>query len=269
MSDSVSEQYENLLLEKRGSVDWLTLNRPDSLNALNPGLTRDLSHYFTSLRRDKSVRVVVLKAAGRAFCAGADLSDFSDSEPSIGTFYDGQTDIADIMKAMRRCPQPVISLLNGAVCGGGFTLALSSDIRIATPDCKMNAAFIKIGLTGCDMGSSYLLPRLVGTSVASELLLTGRFIYADRALAVNLVSAVVERDSIEQAAQVYIDEMLATTPMGLRMTKECLNYSVDAPSLDAAMAMEDRHQVLLTQTEDHVEAVSAFFEKRAPSYRDK
>lgn len=269
MTEPAENPYQHLLLEKRGSVDWLTLNRPEALNALNPALTRDLSHYFTALRRDKSVRIVVLKAAGKAFCAGADLSDFSDSEASIGTFYDGQTDIADIMKAMRRCPQPVISLLNGAVCGGGFTLALSSDIRIATPDCKMNAAFIKIGLSGCDMGSSYLLPRLVGTSVASELLLTGRFIRAERALAVNLVSEVVERERIEAAAQNYVDEMLATTPMGLRMSKECLNYSIDAPSLDAAMAMEDRHQVLLTQTKDHMEAVSAFFEKRTPSYQDK
>ncbi len=269
MSEPASSTYQHLLLEKRGSVEWLTLNRPESLNALNPGLTRDLSDYFTRLRRDKSVRVVVLKAAGRAFCAGADLLGFSDSESSIGTIYDGQTDIADIMKAMRRCPQPIISLLNGAVCGGGFSLALSSDIRIATPDCKMNAAFIKVGLSGCDMGSSYLLPRLVGTSVASELLLTGRFIHADRALAVNLVSEVVDRERIEEVAQGYVDEMLATAPMGLRMTKECLNYSVDAPSLDAAMAMEDRHQVLLTQTEDHLEAVGAFFEKRAPAYQDK
>lgn len=269
MNQALNKEYQTILVEQRGQTQWLTLNRPQMLNALNSTITAELNDYFSGLVDDTATRVVVLRAAGRAFCAGADFSEGPSEEPSINSMYRMQTNIGNIMKAMRRCPQPIISLLNGAVCGGGFTLALSSDIRIATPDCKMNAAFIKIGLTGCDMGSSYLLPRLVGTSIASELLLTGRFIHAERALRVNLVSEVVEPDKIEAAAQVYIDEMLTTTPMGLRMTKECINYSVDAPSMDAAMAMEDRHQVLLTHSEDHREAVSAFFEKRAPVYKDK
>jgi enoyl-CoA hydratase/carnithine racemase len=132
----------------------------------------------------------------------------------------------------------------------------------------MNAAYIKIGLTGCDMGSSYFLPRLVGTSVAPELLLTGRFIHAPRALAVNLVSEVVPDGELEHAAQSYIDDMMLTSPMGLRLTKDALNFSVDASSLDAAMALEDRHQSLLSLTEDAVEAGLAFFDKRKPDYRD-
>ena len=115
------------------------------------------------------------------------------------------------------------------------------------------------------MGSSYFLPRLVGTAVASELLMTGRFIHADRALRVNLVNEVVEREELEKAAQVYIDEMMLTSPMGLRLTKQALHYSVDAQSMGAAMAMEDRHQMLLSQTEDHKEAVAAFFENARQS----
>jgi enoyl-CoA hydratase/carnithine racemase len=146
---------------------------------------------------------------------------------------------------------------------------MASDIRIAGESAKMNAAYIKIGLTGCDMGSSYFLPRLVGTSVASELLMTGRFIHAPRALAVNLVSEVVPDTELEVAAQSYVDDMLRTAPMGLRLTKEALNFSVDAPSLEAAMATEDRHQALLALTDDSIEAGLAFIEKREPEYKDR
>lgn len=261
--------YQTIVVEARGSSEWLTLNRPDSLNAMSRQMVEELDDYFNGLYRRHDVRVVVLKAAGRAFCVGLDMSDVNGVEGTVQQAYQLQSDIRDIMKAMRKCPQPVISLLQGAVCGGGFGLALASDIRIAADNCKMNAAFIKIGLTGCDMGSSYFLPRLVGTSVASELLLTGRFIHAERALRVNLVSEVVTAEELESAAQVYVDEMLQTAPMGLRLTKDGLNMGIDAPSLDAAMALEDRQQILVGQTADHPEAVNAFFEKRAPLYSDK
>jgi enoyl-CoA hydratase/carnithine racemase len=167
---------------------------------------------------------------------------------------------------MRRCPQPIVSLVKGPACGGGFAFVLASDIRVAGESARMNAAFIRIGLSACDMGSSYFLPRLVGTSVASELLLTGRFIHAERALATGLVSAVVPDDQLEQAAQVYIDEMLATSPMGLRMTKEGLNFAIDAAGLEAAMAIENRNQLMCARTNDAREGMRAFVEKRAPVY---
>ncbi|MFT4614639.1 MAG: enoyl-CoA hydratase/carnithine racemase [Bacteroidia bacterium] len=160
-------------------------------------------------------------------------------------------------------------MIQGAACGGGFSLALASDMRIAGDSAKLNAAYIKIGLTGCDMGSSYFLPRLVGVSVASELLMTGRFIHAPRALAVNLVSEVVPDAELEQAAAPLVADLLRTSPMGLRLTKEALNMNIDAGSLEAAMALEDRHQALLSLTEDAQEAGRAFFEKREPSYSDR
>ena len=180
-----------------------------------------------------------------------------------------QRKIARVYLAMRKCPQPIICLLQGAACGGGFSLAMASDVRIAGDSAKMNAAYIKIGLTGCDMGSSYFLPRLVGTSIASELLMTGRFIHAERALAVNLVSEVVADEALDSAAQTFVDEMLRTSPMGLRLTKDALNFSIDAGSLEAAMALEDRHQSLLALSDDHLEASRAFFEKREPHYKDR
>ena len=132
----------------------------------------------------------------------------------------------------------------------------------------MNAAFIRIGLTACDVGASYFLPRLVGSSLASELLLTGDFIDADRALRVGLVSDVVPEDALEARAQRTIDAMLANSPVGVRLTKECLNMSVDASSLEAVIAMEDRQQILCAQTRDMREGVSAFLGKRAPEYND-
>jgi enoyl-CoA hydratase/carnithine racemase len=167
---------------------------------------------------------------------------------------------------MRRCPQPIISLVHGPACGGGFAIALASDVRIAGSSARMNAAFIRIGLSACDIGVSYFLPRLVGVSVASELMLTGRFINAERAQRVGLVSEVVPDDRLADAARPYIEEMLSTSPLGLRLTKECLNMGIDAPSLEAAIAMEDRNQILCSQTNDVREGMRAFLEKRTPVY---
>ena len=260
-----------LLVEAGGSVEWVTLNRPESGNALNKEMVDALIAYFEGLREREDVRIVVLKANGRHFCVGLDLAAgaFDSQQRNPRNVWSVQRRIARIYLAMRKCPQPIICLVQGAACGGGFSLALASDIRIAGESAKMNAAYIKIGLTGCDMGSSYFLPRLVGTSVSSELLMTGRFIHATRALAVSLVSEVVPDDALESAAQGFIDDMLLTSPMGLRLTKDALNFSVDASSLEAAMAVEDRHQSLLALTDDAVEAGLSFFEKRKPEYQDQ
>ena len=133
----------------------------------------------------------------------------------------------------------------------------------------MNAAFIRLGLSACDMGSSYFLPRLVGTSVASELMLTGRFIHADRALATGLVSEVVPDAELKTAAEPYLKEMLTTSPMGLRLTKEGLNLAIDAPGLEAAMAIENRNQLMCSRTEDVKEGMRAFIEKRAPQFKGR
>ena len=170
---------------------------------------------------------------------------------------------------MRHCPQPIISLVHGPACGGGFSFILASDIRIAGESSKMNAAYIRIGLSACDMGSSYFLPRLVGTSVASELMLTGRFINAERALSTNLVSEVVPDQDLEKTAKTYIDEMLATSPMGLRLTKEGLNMAIDAAGLEAAMALENRNQLMCSKTEDAKEGIAAYVDRRTPRFEGK
>lgn len=266
--------YETLLVRKEGPVDWLTLNRPDALNSINPKMTAELQDYFGKLATDPSVRIVVMKGAGRAYCAGLDLKASAiakgeaNARANVVTGLRGQRAISEIVLRMRRCPQAIVSLVHGPACGGGFAFALASDIRIAGTSARMNAAFIRIGLSACDIGVSYFLPRLVGVSVASELMMTGRFIDAARAERVGLVSEVVADEKLEEAVRPYIDEMLATSPIGLRLTKECLNMSVDASSLEAAIAMEDRNQILCTQTNDMREGIAAFLGKRKPQFTD-
>lgn len=259
-----------LIKELDDDVLWLTLNRPDQLNAMNRELVEALHDTFADLRHNTAIRYVVLKASGKAFCAGLDLqSNAWEGDESPQALYALQRSISDIYRAMRQCPQPVIALVQGAACGGGFSLALASDIRIAANNARMNAAYIKAGLTACDMGCSYFLPRLVGLSVASELMMTGRFIDADRALRVNLVSEVVPEQDLISAATTYLDDMRQTSPMGLRLTKEGLNFSVDAPSLEAAMALEDRQQSLVAMTADAREAITSFLNKRDPRWQDR
>lgn len=271
--DIQATQFKTLLLEERGEVDWLTLNRAESLNALNPTMVAELKSYFRGLAERPERRVVVLKGAGRGFCSGLDLKGAGDSSESlelgaVQRALTSQRAIAEIYLAMRRCPQPIISLVNGAACGGGFSLVMASDIRIASTTAKMNCAYIRIGLGGCDMGSSYFLPRLVGSALASELILTGKFIDAQRALSVGLVSQVVEPDQLEAAAEEDIQLMLTNSPLGLRLSKDALNFNIDANGLEAAIALEDRNQVLCAQTSDMQEGMTAFFERRPPQYKD-
>lgn len=265
----MSEGYKTITVEKRGQVDWLTLSRPEALNSISADMVGELNDYFGKLYHDRTVRVVVMRGVGKAFCAGLDIKEHGGRDPGAIPFGGGfgfQGWLADVYIKMRRCPQPIVSLVHGPACGGGFAFALASDIRIAGESARMNAAFIRIGLSSCDMGVSYFLPRLVGASIASELMLTGRFIQAQRALAVGLVAEVVPDDQLEAAAQPWVDDLLNASPMGLRMTKEGLNMAIDAGSLEAAMAIENRNQLMTAGSKNFAEGMRAFIEKRKPEY---
>ena len=263
--------YRTLQVETRGAIEIVTLDRPEALNALSLELVRELDDYVSGLPGRSEVRVVILRGNGRAFCAGLDIKE--DRSSRGGTQFErswrGQTVLADVYRKMRRAPQPFIALGHGSACGGGFSLLLASDVRIGAPDLRMNAAFIKIGLGGADMGSSYFLPRLVGASLAAELLLTGRFLHAERALALGLISDIVPHDKLLETGLSMAEEMVANAPYGLSLTKQALNLNIDAPSFDAAVALEDRQQVMLAHTLDHGEAMSAFVEKRPPQYQGR
>jgi len=262
--------YQSLSIREHNGVVWATMNRPERLNALNRNLVEELREFFVGLYWRHEIRIVVLRGAGANFCAGLDLKEATNRGPrDVAAGLVSQRQISEIVIAMRRCPQPVIALVDGAASGGGFALALASDIRIATPTTRMNAAFIRIGLSACDIGVSYFLPRMVGSSVAAEFMLTGRFIDAERAYGLGLVSRIVSPNALDPEAEALIADMLATTPLGLRLTKEALNIAIDANGLEAVIAMEDRNQILCAQSDDFKEGISAFLEKRKPDYTRK
>ena len=269
--------YETITVEREDHLTWLTLNRPDSLNAMNRTLIREVREFFQELPQDRQTRVVVLRGAGRAFCAGLDLketgSQQGDAEassrgPSIVGGLRGQRDVSEIVLQMRRAPQPIIAAVHGAAAGGGFGMALAADVRIAGASARMNAAFIRIGLSACDIGVSYFLPRLIGASIASELLLTGDFIEAERAEKLGLVSRVVPDEELESSARELAQRMLRNSPAGLRLTKDCLKQSLDAGSLEQVVAIEDRNQILCVQSPDFREGVTAFLQKRPATFTD-
>ena len=264
---SAMSSSDPLLVRENGPVLYATMNRPEHLNALDDDLRDRLTELFASLYWRDDIRVVVLAGAGRAFCAGADLHrQLSWGEFDRNEMLTGQRRFSEIMIAMRRCPQPIVGLIDGPACGGGLALALACDIRMGTPRTKMNAAFIKIGLSGCDVGVSYFLPRAIGTGLAAEYMMTGRFVDAEKAQALGLIGSIVDPDDIEFAADELVGELLAATPIGLRLTKEALNHSINAASLEAAVAMEDRNQILAASSPDYREGVAAFLEKRRPEY---
>jgi enoyl-CoA hydratase len=258
-----------VLTHLEDEILFVTLNRPESLNAMDTALVDEVRRIFVDLYWRRDVRVVVLTGSGRAFCAGLDLRnwDTGGAERSTAEGLDGQRRIAEIVIAMRRCPQPIIALVNGPASGGGFALALASDVRLATPTARMNAAFIRIGLSACDIGVSYFLPRMVGSSVAAEYMLTGRFFSPERAHQLGLVSDVVAPEDLAAKGRALAEEMLHASPLGLRLTKEALNMSVDAGGLEAVIAMEDRNQILCARDANFGEGVAAFLEKRKPAYR--
>jgi len=264
MQNSSDGVFETFRVERRGDVDWMTLARPDALNAMNALMIAELAEYFGARAHDTATRVIVLRSTGKAFCAGLDLREMTGLIEELDTAarLRFQQRLSSIFVSMRRCPQPIVCLVQGAAAGGGFALALASDIRVCTPNARMNAAFIKVGLSGCDVGMSYLLPRAVGTSVAAEMLLTGSFLDAGRAAALGFVSAVVEEDELEAAGARYVDQLLQADPVGLALTKQGLQVGIDAPGIESAIANEDRQQTLLSGTEGFRARMQAFLSRK-------
>lgn len=262
--------YKTISIERRGAVDWLCLDRPERLNAITPDMCAELLDYFGRLQWDYAVRVVVIHGRGRAFCAGYDLDHADGVSGALGTVrgISAQRQVSEVFVRMRRCPQPIICLAHGPAAGGGFGFMLASDVRIVAPDVRMNVAMASVGLTGCDIGISYFLPRAVGQTIAAELMMTGRVIGAERALAVGLVSEVVSREDLLDAGEKMAADMLGLSPLGLRLTKEGLRMGIDAPSLESAVLMEDRGQILCADAGLMREGIAAFREKRAPRYSD-
>ena len=265
--------YENIEFERHDAVGLLTLNRPQRLNALSPGLVADLRGFFGNLHDDSETRIVILRGAGRAFCAGADLrKEGDDQSPKLGRVqrtYASQQAFSDVVFRMRQAPQPLIAAVHGHATGAGFALAMACDMRIAGESAQFNVRFTRIGASGGDCGSSYFLPRVIGLARAAELMYTSRWVDAITAERIGLVSKTVPDDQLEDTAMDLAREVLQNAPIGVRMTKEILNMCMDAPSLLATLHLENRTQNLCTFTEDFEEAVTSIFEKREAMFRDR
>ncbi len=260
--------YTTLRLERAADgVALATLNRPERLNAITFRMFEEWRALCEAVDADDEVRALVVTGAGRAFCAGLDLSEAATlGDMTVPEMMRGQETWADATAAFHLLSKPVIAAVNGAAAGAGFSLALAADIRIAAPEARFNAAFVRIGLSGGDCGSSYFLPRIVGVGRAAEILLTGRFVGAEEAASIGLVNRVVPTDSLLDEALATAHLIAENSPFGVRLTKRVLHLNVDAPSLTAALDVENRNQVLTTRTADMAEALTAFREKRSPRY---
>ena len=263
-----------LVDEPRPGVVLVTLNRPERLNAMNHELVGDLHAVLDQVGADRSCRVVVLTGAGRGFCSGLDLKGAGVAPGSRGlgraqAGLAGQQHIATLVQRMRALPQPIVAAVNGPAAGGGLALALASDVRIAASSARFNVAFVRIGLSGCDIGVSWLLPRLIGVSRAWELMLTGRIVESDEAERIGLVVRVVPDGEVVDAALKTAELIAGNSPFGVQMTKEVMWSNLETSSLQAAIDLENRTQILTTFTDDMREALAAFLDKRPPSFGNR
>jgi enoyl-CoA hydratase len=255
----------------RPHVSVITLNNPDRLNSMSFGLVRALYDALEEVEADNDCWVAVLTGAGRGFCSGLDLMDTSMAPGMEGlTRFRGgvraMEHMSEVVPAMRRIPQPLVAAINGPAYGGGMCLTLGCDIRIAAESAVFCNAGILNGLTGTELGVSYLLPRAVGTSLASEIILTGRRVGADEAQRIGLVSRVVPDDSVVDVALDMGEAMCELSPYGIQLTKQVLWANLEAGSLRAAIDLENRNQLMAGHTGNLEEAKAAFREKRRPKY---
>ena len=260
-----------------GGIAIVELNDPDRYNALSTSLVSELKSMLGALRDDRDVRVIVLRGAGKGFCAGANMTggdmlpDTAQGRGSVGTIQMAQEHLAELMLAVREMRQPVIAAVHGGAVGGGLALALACDLRVADTTAFFAAHFIKVGLSSCDVGTSYLLPRIAGPTIALELMLTGRRFDAAEAHRIGVVNRIVDADvsggaGVSAAAVELAAEIASNSEFGVYMTKIGMWANLDAPSLRHAMELENRTQVLGTFTGNMREAISAFTENRPASW---
>jgi enoyl-CoA hydratase len=249
----------------------LTLNRPDALNSLTFAMYAELIDHLEAVRYDHDVRVVLLTGAGRAFCAGHDIRGAGTPEWVADGLGKAQFQrrvmdkLGQIPVLMRALPQPVICAVNGVAAGAGYALAIAADMTVAARSAKFVNAFHNAG-TGHEMGFSYLLPRLVGMQRAAELMLTGRPIMAEEAAAIGLVLRCVDDAALMDDALKLAEAVMVNSPIGISVTKSSMWHNVDAPSLEAAIEMENRAIFMSQSTADTAEKRAAFIEKRPPSF---
>jgi 2-(1,2-epoxy-1,2-dihydrophenyl)acetyl-CoA isomerase len=256
----------SLLESIKNGVALLVMNRPEKLNSLNNELATALNQAFERIGRNDAVRAVVLTGAGRAFCAGGDLGaigkarearDAKQLEPILRMGMGA-------MLRMRMIPQPVIAAVNGPAAGAGMNVALAADIRIAAEEAIFGQTFSKVGLFP-DYGGTYFLPQLVGPSKAAELFYTGDMINAQTALRLGLVNRVVPGAQLQKEVKTFANQLAAGPPIAIRAIKQTL-FASEKEALSKALEAEVQHQMRCFASDDCLEGVHAFFEKRPAKF---
>ena len=250
-----------------GKVATITLDRPERKNPLTFDSYAELRDLFRGLVYASDVKAIVVTGAGDNFSSGGDVHEIIApltrmDAPGLLAFT---RMTGDLVKAMRHCPQPIVAAIDGICAGAGAMVALASDVRFATPSAKTAFLFVRVGLAGADMGACALLPRTVGQGRATELLLTGRAMGADEALACGFLNRVVARDTLLAEAQAFARTLADGPTFAHAMTKTLLHQAW-AMDLDSEIEAEAQAQAICMQTEDFRRAYEAFAEKRTPKF---
>jgi 2-(1,2-epoxy-1,2-dihydrophenyl)acetyl-CoA isomerase len=259
--------YEQLIVEREGPVATLRLNNPTRLNALTPQLTAEMLDVLQEIREDPAVRAIVVTGEGRAFSAGADLSTLQEpylkgERPKLSTFL--KEGYNKLIPLLAETPKPVVAAINGVVAGAGVSVALACDFRIASDAASFSMAFVRIGLIP-DAGSCYLLPRTVGMAKALELALLSDKLDAAAACEIGLVNRVVPADSLMDEARALAGRLAEMPTAAIGLTKRMFQEA-GRLSLTETMDREAEVQDQAAATDDHVEGVMAFLEKRPATF---
>ncbi len=254
----------NVLSEVKGNVAVLTINKPQALNALNDEVLSDLSQAFTEAENNKDVYVIIITGAGKAFVAGADISQMKDFGAVEGKAFGVYGN--SVFMAIENSPKPVIAAINGFALGGGNELALSCDMRIASSKAKFGQPEVGLGITP-GFGGTQRLPRTVGKAKAMELILTGKTIKADEALSIGLVNKVVEPEALMDEAMALAEAICANAQIAVRQSKACINRGLQT-DIATGVSFEAEAFGLCFATEDQKEGMTAFVEKREKNFKN-
>ena len=254
--------YETVILEKKDYIAKLTLNRPERMNAVSQQVTEDLLSAFDEVDTDDEVRVLIITGAGRAFCAGADVTEF----PGGGA---PQQDVlgSRIIRRLRQIQKPVIAMVNGAAVGGGCALAFACDMRVGSENSRFMNAFIRRGLSSGWAGP-WMYPRLMGLGKALEILLTGDFLEAKDAERIGVLNKLVPADELEKETMALASKIAAGPPIAIRETKRRVYEGLES-EFQTALQSADEGELVTVPTEDYKEGVRAFLEKRPPEFKGK
>jgi enoyl-CoA hydratase/carnithine racemase len=266
-SAGFTERWEHFDLTISDGVATVTFTRPERLNALTFETYADLRDLLQELPHQESVRVLVVTGRGRGFCSGGDVSAIIGElqGKDTRTLLEFTRMTSAVVQGLRECPLPVIASVNGIAAGAGAVIALAADFRILARSASFAFLFTKVGLAGADMGSAYLLPRLVGLAAATELLILGEGVDAERALALGLANEVVDDEQLGPATDALARRLAEGPALAYATTKLLLSRELDM-SLAGALELEAATQALLMTSRDHAEFYEAFREKRPPNW---